>query len=290
MDRLKSVDLFVCHEALHLDYEEALTRQVTGGTGSAASSTSLPLSSASASASAPASASFMNLGAHFIWIGDRTRQLDHAHVEYMRGVDNPIGLKVGPTTKPEELVEIIETLCPTIRDEPGKVSLITRFGADKVRVLLPPLIKVVNDAGLNGKVIWVCDAMHGNTKSVMVDVDGDGNMKKFKTRSFDDVLGELRNTFEVHAECGSRLGGTHLEMTGERVTECTGGPEELQNEDLPMRYTSYCDPRLNYAQSLEIAFMVAEYIKDGVPLSRSSSLSSALPQSVASANKRRKIG
>ena len=101
----------------------------------------------------------MNLGAHFIWIGDRTRQLDHAHVEYMRGVDNPIGLKVGPTTKPEELVEIIETLCPTIRDEPGKISLITRFGADKVRSLLPPLIKVVNDAGLNGKVIWVCDAM-----------------------------------------------------------------------------------------------------------------------------------
>ncbi len=124
----------------------------------------------------------------------------------------------------------------------------------------------------------------------MVDVGGDGNKKKFKTRSFDDVLGELRNTFEVHAECGSRLGGTHLEMTGERVTECTGGPEELQNEDLPMRYTSYCDPRLNYAQSLEIAFMVAEYIKDGVPLSRSGSVSAASSQSGVSGNKRRKIG
>ena len=297
LDRLKSVDLFICHEALHLDYEEALTREVTGAARMASSSSSSTSSStvgttaAAGTVLASSPVSFMNLGAHFIWIGDRTRQLDHAHIEYMRGVDNPIGLKVGPTTKPEELVEIIEKLCPTIRDDPGKISLITRFGADKVRDLLPPLIKVVNDAGLNGKVIWVCDAMHGNTKSVMVDVGGDGNMKQFKTRSFDDVLSELRHTFEVHAENGSRLGGTHLEMTGERVTECTGGPEELQNKDLPMRYTSYCDPRLNYAQSLEIAFMVAEYIKDGVPLSRSGSISPTLNEAGdASTNKRRKIG
>ena len=155
--------------------------------------------------------------------------------------------------------------------------------------MLPPLIKVVNDAGLNGKVIWVCDAMHGNTKSVMVDVGDSGTKKKFKTRSFDDVLSELKTTFEVHAENGSRLGGTHLEMTGERVTECTGGPEELQNEDLPMRYTSYCDPRLNYAQSLEIAFMVAEYIKDGVPLSRTGSASDFFDNDGASRSKRRKL-
>ena len=207
----------------------------------------------------------------------------------MRGVDNPIGLKVGPTTKPEELVKIIETLCPTIREEPGKISLITRFGAEKVRELLPPLIKVVNEAGLNGKVIWVCDAMHGNTKSVLVDVAGSGSKKKFKTRSFDDVLSELKTTFEVHAENGSRLGGTHLEMTGERVTECTGGPEELQNEDLPMRYTSYCDPRLNYAQSLEIAFMVAEYIKDVVPLTKTGSASLSVEDEGANAKKKRRL-
>ena len=272
LDRLKSVDLFVCHEALHLDYEEALTRSVSQPSSNGASTPS-----------------FMNLGAHFIWIGDRTRQLDHAHIEYMRGVENPIGLKVGPTTKPDELVQIIETLCPNIRNEPGKISLITRFGADKVRTLLPPLIKVVMDAGLHGKVIWVCDAVHGNTKSVMVESEN-GEKKKFKTRSFDDILAELRDTFEVHAECGSRLGGTHLEMTGEQVTECTGGPEELQNKDLPMRYTSYCDPRLNYAQSLEIAFMVAEFIKDGTPLSRSSSLAPESTTSGASGNKRRKVG
>ena len=275
LDRLKTVDLFVCHEALHLDYEEAMTRQIgtqetpVPATVAASSSFSSSSSSSSSTTAAPPQQkqSFMNLGAHFIWIGDRTRQLDHAHVEYMRGVENPIGLKVGPTTKPDELVEIIETLCPDIRNQPGKVTLITRFGANKVVALLPPLIKVVQEAGLQGKVIWCCDAMHGNTRSVMVG-EGTPEQKKYKTRSFDDVLGELRSTFEVHLNCGSRLGGTHLEMTGESVTECTGGPEELSSEDLPMRYTSYCDPRLNYAQSLEIAFMVAEYIKFGAPLSR----------------------
>jgi len=275
LDRLKTVDLFVCHEALHLDYEEAMTREITGTGAPTESAASVAASSSSSSSSSasftPASTepapSFMNLGAHFIWIGDRTRQLDHAHVEYMRGVDNPIGLKVGPTTKPEELVEIIETLCPDIRNQPGKVTLITRFGSNKVHALLPPLIKVVQDAGLQGKVIWCCDAMHGNTKSVLVG-EGTPEEKKYKTRSFEDVLGELRSTFEVHVQCGSRLGGTHLELTGDCVTECTGGPQELRSEDLPMRYTSYCDPRLNYAQSLEIAFMVAEYIKTGAPLSR----------------------
>jgi 3-deoxy-7-phosphoheptulonate synthase len=268
LDRLKTVDLFVCHEALHLDYEEAMTREIGVDTARAAAAAASSSSTSSAT-SAPftGTASFMNLGAHFIWIGDRTRQLDHAHVEYMRGVDNPIGLKVGPTTKPDELVELIETLCPDIRNQPGKVTLITRFGENKVRALLPPLIKVVQDAGLQGKVIWCCDAMHGNTKSVLVG-EGTKDEKKYKTRSFDDVLGELRSTFEVHIQCGSRLGGTHLEMTGERVTECTGGPEELSSEDLPQRYTSYCDPRLNYAQSLEIAFLVADYIKNGAPLSR----------------------
>ena len=300
LDRLKTVDLFVCHEALHLDYEEAMTREVASTSSSSSRSASSSFSStsstssstftssASSSTTTPSPPSFMNLGAHFIWIGDRTRQLDHAHIEYMRGVDNPIGLKVGPTTRPDELVEIIETLCPDIRQQPGKVTLITRFGANKVRALLPPLIKVVQEAGLQGKVIWCCDAMHGNTKSVMVQ-QKEGE-KKYKTRSFDDVLGELRSTFEVHASCGSRLGGTHLEMTGESVTECTGGPEELQNEDLPMRYTSYCDPRLNYAQSLEIAFMVAEYIKFGVPLSRKPSMTDLASQDGGKPAKRRKVG
>ena len=170
----------------------------------------------------------------------------------MRGLDNPIGLKVGPTTLPSELVEMIETLCPTIRDEPGKITLITRFGANKVHALLPPLIRVVQEAKLQGKIIWCCDAMHGNTKSVIVG-EGTKEQKTYKTRSFEDVLGELRSTFEVHASCGSRLGGTHLEMTGESVTECTGGPEELQVRKYCIMY--------KYIYIICIFFFVSSFVR-----------------------------
>lgn len=233
LERLKTVDLFVCHEALHLEYEEALTRPMAKTDGK-----------------------YFNSGAHFVWIGDRTRQLDHAHIEYFRGLENPIGVKVGPSMRKGELVPLILTVCPNIKEQPGKVTLISRFGADNVETMLPAFIKEVQAAGLQDVVIWCCDPMHGNTDSVT-----EGSAKGYKTRKFDNVARELQLTFEVHHRCGSRLGGTHLELTGESVTECTGGPEELQTDDLPQRYTTYCDPRLNYAQSLEIAFMISNYLK-----------------------------
>ena len=239
---LKKVDLFVCHEGLNLDYEEALTRKGPNG-------------------------KHYNLGAPFIWIGDRTRQLDHAHIEYFRGIENPIGCKVGPTMKPGELVALILTLCPTIQSRPGRVTLISRFGASNVEKMLPPLIKAVQAAKL--PVIWVCDPMHGNTCTK------EAGGKKYKTRNFDDVLKEVSKTFEVHRSLGSRLGGVHFEMTGESVTECTGGPEELKTEDLPHRYTTYCDPRLNYAQSLEMALLIAQSLKSGTPLEKKSTVSFA---------------
>ena len=151
--------------------------------------------------------------------------------------------------KVDELVPLILKLCPDIKKRPGKVTLISRFGVGKVTTMLPPLIRAVRDAGL--PVIWCCDPMHGNTTT---------SSTGLKTRSFDDVLGELRLTFKAHQDAGGFLGGVHFEMTGERVTECTGGPEELRDEDLPLRYSTYCDPRLNYAQSLEMAFIIAESV------------------------------
>jgi len=260
LERLKTVDLFVCHEAMHLEYEQALTRPLSRASSSSSSADSMSLLAAEGNAGAEAPL-FGNLGAHFIWIGDRTRGLDDAHVEYMRGLANPIGIKVGPSMAPSELVAVIEAACPVIRSNPGKVTLITRFGANNVEEKLPPLIQAVQDAGMQGAVIWCCDPMHGNTSAV---VAGEGEAaKEYKTRSFDAVLTELRLSFEVHSRCGSQLGGAHLEMTGENVTECTGGPEELSSGDLPMRYTTYCDPRLNYAQSLEIAFLIADFVKSG---------------------------
>jgi 3-deoxy-7-phosphoheptulonate synthase len=223
---LKSIDMFTSHEGLHLDYEEAMTTQTEDG-------------------------KYYNTGAHFLWIGDRTRQLDHAHVEYFRGISNPIGIKVGPTSKPDELIAMIRTLWPDPEAEPGRITLISRFGAHNVQAMLPPLLKAVKEADPPLPVVWISDPMHGNTTTSQ---DG------LKTRSFNDVLKEVEECINVHSSMGSFLAGVHFELTGDNVTECTGGPENLTDKDLPLRYTTLCDPRLNYAQSIEVAFRLAEHI------------------------------
>ena len=177
------------------------------------------------------------------------RALTAARVCARPGIVNPIGVKVGPSTVPSELVALIQRLDPPPHT-PGKVTLITRFGAGKVAAMLPPIIKAVQAAAL--PVVWICDAVHGNTFK---------SSNGYKTRPFDAVIKELQLCFETHTGCGSRLGGVHLELTGDNVTECVGGPQDLAEADLPLRYTTYCDPRLNYAQSLEIAFLLADYMK-----------------------------
>ncbi|KAL8006947.1 putative DAHP synthetase, class II, aldolase-type TIM barrel [Plasmopara halstedii] len=233
---LKTVDLFVSHEGLELGYEETMTRKVDG--------------------------KYYNVGTDFLWIGDRTRQLDHAHIEYFRGIENPIGIKVGPSMAVEDLVPLIRKLWKDPDAYPGKITLITRYGYEKVASLLPKHIKVVKDAGL--KVIWSCDPCHGNT---IVAENG------YKTRQFDRIFGELEQTLEIHREAGSILGGVHFELTGENVTECTGGPQGIDEADLPLRYTSYCDPRLNYSQSMEVAFLLAKNLSvhhDLAPLNETS--------------------
>jgi 3-deoxy-7-phosphoheptulonate synthase len=185
---------------------------------------------------------------HFIWIGDRTRQLDHAHVEYFRGIHNPIGLKCGPSLKPDELIRLIDVLNP--KNEPGRLTLIGRFGADKLGDHLPALIRAVQREGR--AVVWSCDPMHGNTIKA-----GSG----YKTRPFDMVLKEVEAFFDVHRAEGSYAGGLHVEMTGKDVTECTGGAQLITDMDLSDRYHTYCDPRLNASQSLELAFLVAERLR-----------------------------
>ena len=221
---LRETDFYVSHEALLLPYEQALTRVDS------------------------TSDEWYACSAHFLWIGDRTRQLDGAHVEFLRGVRNPIGMKVGPTMDQEELVRIIETLNPA--DEPGRITLISRMGADKVGAKLPSLVRAVKRTGR--KVVWVCDPMHGNTVSTAA---------KLKTRSFDAILDEVRCFFDVHAAEGTWAGGVHVEMTGQDVTECVGGAHRLTEADLGARYETFCDPRLNAQQSLELAFLIAEELK-----------------------------
>uniref|UniRef100_K3X5V1 Phospho-2-dehydro-3-deoxyheptonate aldolase n=1 Tax=Globisporangium ultimum (strain ATCC 200006 / CBS 805.95 / DAOM BR144) TaxID=431595 RepID=K3X5V1_GLOUD len=220
-NHLKTVDLFISHEGLELGYEETMTRKVDG--------------------------KYYNVGTDFLWIGDRTRQLDHAHLEYFRGIENPIGIKVGPSMKPEDLVPLIRKLWRDPENNPGKITLITRYGNGKVSDTLPKHIEVVKAAGL--KVIWACDPCHGNTITAE---------NGYKTRPFDRIFGELKQTLEIHRCMGSNLGGVHFELTGENVTECIGGPEGINEVDLPLRYTSYCDPRLNYSQSMEVAFLLAK--------------------------------
>jgi 3-deoxy-7-phosphoheptulonate synthase len=218
---LSTVDFYTSHEALLLEYEEALCRlDSTSGKWLAGSG-------------------------HMIWIGDRTRQPDGAHVEFARGVLNPIGLKCGPTTTPEDLKVLMEKLNP--ENEPGRLTLIARFGAGKVAENLPRLIRTVEQVG--AKVVWSCDPMHGNTIK---------SSSGYKTRPFDLVLREVREFFQIHNAEGTVPGGVHFEMTGQDVTECTGGVRAVSDEDLSDRYHTACDPRLNASQALELAFLVAE--------------------------------
>jgi 3-deoxy-7-phosphoheptulonate synthase len=221
--QLRETDFYTSHEALLLPYEEALTRvDSTSGDWYACS-------------------------AHFLWIGDRTRQPDGAHVEFLRGVKNPLGLKVGPSTDADELVKLTEILNPT--NEPGRLTLISRMGAQKVAEKLPPLLRAVKKAGR--EVVWICDPMHGNTHSA----------GGYKTRSFDAILAELRGFFDAHEAEGTWAGGVHVEMTGNDVTECIGGAHRLTEADLSANYATFCDPRLNAEQALELAFLVAEELK-----------------------------
>jgi len=221
---MRETDFYVAHEALLLPYEQALTR-IDSTTGD-----------------------WYGCSAHFLWIGDRTRQADGAHVEFLRGVKNPIGMKAGPTLEPDDLLRILDTLNPA--NELGRVTLISRMGADKIAARLPPLVRAVERAG--HKVVWICDPMHGNTVSTAANL---------KTRSFDAILSEVRSFFDIHAAAGSWAGGVHVEMTGQDVTECTGGAHRLTEADLSARYETTCDPRLNAEQSLELAFLVAEELK-----------------------------
>jgi 3-deoxy-7-phosphoheptulonate synthase len=222
---MRETDFYVAHEALLLPYEQALTR-VDSTTGD-----------------------WYGCSAHFLWIGDRTRQADGAHVEFLRGLKNPIGMKAGPSLEPDDLLRILDLLNPA--NEAGRITLISRMGADKVATRLPPLVRAVERAGR--KVAWICDPMHGNTISTAANL---------KTRNFDAILSEVRSFFDIHAAEGTWAGGVHVEMTGQNVTECTGGAHRLTEADLSQRYETFCDPRLNAEQSLELAFLVAEELKE----------------------------
>ena len=221
---MRVTDFYTSHEALLLGYEQAFTR-VDSTTGD-----------------------WYATSGHMIWIGDRTRQLDHGHVEYFRGIKNPIGLKCGPSLKPDELLKLIDVLNPD--NEPGRLTLINRFGSDKVADHLAPLIRAVKREGR--VVVWSCDPMHGNTIT---------STSGYKTRPFDRVLSEVKSFFAIHAAEGTHPGGVHLEMTGQDVTECIGGARAITDEDLNDRYHTVCDPRLNAEQSIDMAFLIAELLK-----------------------------
>ena len=224
-EEFKTVDFYSSHEALILEYEKALTR--------IDSRTGLPY----------------DVSAHFIWIGERTRQLDGAHIDFAKKVKNPIGVKLGPKTTIDEMLKLMEVLNPD--EEPGRLTFITRMGAKNIRTVLPPLVDAVKKSGRS--VLWVCDPMHGNTYE---------SPTGFKTRSFDEVLDEVKGFFEVHLAKGTHPGGIHIELTGDDVTECVGGAAEISHDDLATRYETACDPRLNHTQSLELAFLVAEMLRD----------------------------
>ena len=222
---LRSTDFYTSHEALLLGYEEALTRiDSTSG-------------------------DYYATSGHMIWIGDRTRQLDHAHIEFARGVRNPIGLKCGPSLKPDDLLRLIDVLNPA--NEPGRLTLICRFGAEKAADGLPPLLRAV--AREARQVVWSCDPMHGNTVKAT---------SGYKTRPFEQIMSEIATFFAASRAEGTYAGGVHLEMTGRDVTECTGGARALSDLDLHDRYHTYCDPRLNAEQAIEVAFLIAELLKE----------------------------
>jgi 3-deoxy-7-phosphoheptulonate synthase len=224
ISELHRAEFFTSHEGLNLLYESAQTRRV------------------------PRRSGIYNLTTHLPWIGERTRQLQGAHVEYFRGIANPIGIKIGPNIETAELIELIRRLNPD--NESGKILVITRFGKQRVEDLLPPLIEAVRQRRLH--VLWICDPMHNNTILTA---------KRIKTRSFDHVRMELETTWDVHNALGSHLGGIHIELTGDDVTECVGGASGLTEEDLSVNYASACDPRLNYQQSLELAFVLARRMR-----------------------------
>ncbi len=219
---LSSVEFFSAHEALHLHYEQALTRTV------------------------PRQDGYFNLSAHFPWIGLRTNQLDSAHVELMRGIENPIGVKIGTETDDDHLIDLCRTLNPD--NEAGKLTLIHRFGAKNIASNLPRLIQTAKKADLD--VVWCADPMHGNTEATS---------NGYKTRRFENISQEVESAFKIHKDNGSHLGGVHLELTGENVTECLGGARALQEADLSKAYTTQVDPRLNYEQALELAFSIKEF-------------------------------
>ena len=224
-ESFKSVDFYSSHEALILEYERPLTR--------IDSRTNLPY----------------DVSAHFLWIGERTRQMDGAHMDFASKIRNPIGIKLGPKTTAEDALAMIAKLNPT--NEPGRLTFITRMGAGQVREKLPPLLKAVKESGAH--ILWVCDPMHGNTFETSTG---------YKTRRFDDVMDEVRGFFEAHKSVGTHPGGVHIELTGDDVTECLGGGEQISETDLAQRYESACDPRLNHTQSLELSFLVAEMLRD----------------------------
>jgi 3-deoxy-7-phosphoheptulonate synthase len=223
--QLRTTDFYTSHEALHLVYEQALTRiDSTSG-------------------------EWYDTSAHMLWIGDRTRQLDGAHIEFARGIKNPIGLKCGPSLAEDDLLRLIDALNP--ENKPGRLTLIVRFGSDKAAEKFPRLLRTVTREGK--KVVWSCDPMHGNTIK---------STTGFKTRPFERVLKECQTFFEVHRAEGTHAGGVHIEMTGQNVTECLGGAQAITDEDLSSRYHTHCDPRLNASQALELAFLIAEGIRD----------------------------
>jgi 3-deoxy-7-phosphoheptulonate synthase len=220
------IDFFTAHEALHLPYEEAQTRRV------------------------PRRPGWFNLSAHFPWMGLRTNDPGGAHTEYLRGIENPVGVKVGPGTTPEQVARWIDILNPT--RQPGRLTLIHRFGSGRIAEALPPLIEAARAEA--GGVLWICDPMHGNTRLTAGGV---------KTRHFADIYSEVEQAFDIHRALGQKLGGVHVEVTGENVTECLGGARGQDEEDLARAYESEVDPRLNYEQSLELAFLIARKMKNG---------------------------
>jgi 3-deoxy-7-phosphoheptulonate synthase len=224
-EQFKAVDFYASHEALIIEYEKALTR--------IDSRTQLPY----------------DVSGHFIWIGERTRQLDGAHVDFASKVRNPIGVKLGPKSTVEDALALIAKLNPD--NEPGRITFISRMGAKTIREALPALVDGVTKSGAS--VLWVCDPMHGNTFE---------SKNGYKTRNFEDVLDEVRGFFEVHKKLGTHPGGIHIELTGDDVTECLGGGDQVSEKDLESRYETACDPRLNHSQSLELSFLVAEMLRD----------------------------
>ena len=223
---LRETDFYTSHEALLLPYEEAFTR-VDSTTGD-----------------------WYNVNSHFLWVGDRTRDPNGAHIHYLSGIKNPLGLKVGPSTNIDDLKKNIEILNP--ENEGGRLTLIVRMGSEKIQSTFPHLLKEIDKLGLN--ITWVCDPMHGNTST---------SNSGYKTRATDNILSEIKSFFEIHKSQGSIPGGVHLELTGLNVTECVGGPEDIKDENLGDRYHTFCDPRLNVNQSLELSFLLADLLSNG---------------------------